>query len=298
MMNLVERIRKHSQPLEPIPTEAEPTMEPLRGILAVVFDVYGTLIVSGVGDIGLTRQSDRKDSIVRAFSEMELPITESVVPAVLEQGFLDSINAEQEMQRNAGVEYPEVDIRAVWKRCCEVWHSNGWIARMPDDEWLEHLSVEYECRVNPVWPMPGMLECLRWIAMQGMRLGIVSNAQFFTPLIFEACTHQSIGELNFNHESCVWSYEQLEAKPSTRLYEILAESLHQRYSIFRNEVLYIGNDLRNDVWPASQIGFHTALFAGDQRSLRIRNEDPRLSNVKPDRVITDLRQLPQIISMV
>ena len=36
------------------------------------------------------------------------------------------------------------------------------------------------------------------------------------------------------------------------------------------EVLYVGNDMLNDVYAAGQVGFRTALFAGDQRSLRMR----------------------------
>jgi len=47
----------------------------------------------------------------------------------------------------------------------------------------------------------------------------------------------------------------------------------------------------NDIYPAQKVGFQTALFAGDKRSLRLRNDDPRCKNLKPDLVITDLIQL-------
>jgi putative hydrolase of the HAD superfamily len=56
-------------------------------------------------------------------------------------------------------------------------------------------------------------------------------------------------------------------------------------------VLYVGNDLLNDVLPASKIGFRTALFAGDRRSLRWRENDSRTSGVTPDVVITRLADL-------
>jgi len=58
----------------------------------------------------------------------------------------------------------------------------------PDDstEKILRLAVEYECRVNPVWPMPAALETIETLRARGFRLGIVSNAQFYTPLIIEA----------------------------------------------------------------------------------------------------------------
>ncbi len=41
----------------------------------------------------------------------------------------------------------------------------------------------------------------------------------------------------------------------------------------------------------AQLGLKTALFAGDQRSLRLREHDPRCSTLEPDLIITKLSQL-------
>ena len=61
------------------------------------------------------------------------------------------------------------------------------------------------------------------------------------------------------------------------------------------EVLAVGNDMLNDVLPARETGFRTALFAGDARSLRLREGDPRLDVFSPDLVLTDLDQLPECL---
>ena len=53
--------------------------------------------------------------------------------------------------------------------------------------------------------------------------------------------------------------------------------------------------MRNDIYPAHAIGFQTALFAGDRRSLRLRADDARCADLKPDLVLTDLEQLIQYI---
>jgi len=56
-------------------------------------------------------------------------------------------------------------------------------------------------------------------------------------------------------------------------------------------VLYVGNDRVNDIWPAVEEGMSTALFAGDSRSFRPRENDPRIRGVREDLLLTDLRQL-------
>jgi putative hydrolase of the HAD superfamily len=47
----------------------------------------------------------------------------------------------------------------------------------------------------------------------------------------------------------------------------------------------------NDIWPAQNLGFRTALFAGDLRSYRPRKDDPRVQGLQPDLVLGDLSQL-------
>ena len=57
------------------------------------------------------------------------------------------------------------------------------------------------------------------------------------------------------------------------------------------EALYVGNDMLNDITPAHALGFRTALFAGDARSLRLRENDERVAGIEPDLVLTDLAQI-------
>ena len=80
------------------------------------------------------------------------------------------------------------------------------------------------------------------------------------------------------------------------MFERAADSLAAR-GIVGDEVLYVGNDMLNDVMPAASVGFRTALCAGDARSLRLREGDERIMGVSPDLVLSDLAQLDECCMM-
>lgn len=286
--NLLDIIRGHCKPLQPVPTglkSAEVDIAPFR---VVVFDVYGTLLISGTGDISLADDGDRSAILCETMQDNGFAINGTPPLAEI---LHRCIRVAQEKIRKAGVEWPEVEIREVWDAFLQHCVNAGLVETPQAPVDREVLAVDYECRVNPVWPMPGMTEVLDSIRASGKLLGIVSNAQFFTPMLFEALTGKLPSQLGFCESRCEWSYKVREGKPSTGLYSRLAGRLWENDQIRPGEVLYIGNDIRNDIWPAAQIGFRTTLFAGDQRSLRRRENDPDCRNVHPDFIISDLRQL-------
>jgi len=277
--DLASLIRSLASPLEPRPTNAVPDLEPLSGIRSVLFDVYGTLVISASGDIGLAGEQNAQASFDAALAAAGMRATPTAGPHTLEQ-FIRAFHAER---RSAGVEFPEVDILDIWGKV------------LPSKDDLARLAIEYELRVSPVWPMPGLVGLLDDLRGRNRVLGIVSNAQFYTPLMLEGLLNSPLPDLGFDAECCAWSYRLLEAKPSTRIYEAALKGLKRIHGIEPPEVLYVGNDMRNDIWPASLTGCRTALFAGDARSLRLREDDPRCVGVIPDRIVTDLRQITEII---
>ncbi|MEX2670714.1 MAG: HAD family hydrolase [Phycisphaeraceae bacterium] len=296
---LVGRIRKLSMPMEPLATGVEPHLPRLGEIRAVLFDIYGTLFISGSGDVGTHAATDSTAALAEAMHAVGLSSSDELAERGIELLHL-TITESHEQRQAEGVERPEVDIREIWRRVFDRLADEGMLA--PDAEVvrrkIEPLAVEYECRVNPVWPMPHLADVLdelqQWVALGDLMLGIVSNAQFITPLLFDALLRRSPEAFGFDPALCNWSYQLLEAKPSTQLYEPIAQTL-RTHSIQPSQVLYVGNDRRNDIWPASQVGFRTALFAGDKRSLRMRDNDAALVGVKPDAIITEL---PQLLSLL
>ena len=121
-------------------------------------------------------------------------------------------------------------------------------------------------------------------------MGIISNAQFFTPYLFNWFLDSSPGDLGFKSDLIFYSYKSGHAKPSPVMFDAAAKNI-MNMDISLHSVLYIGNDMLNDIYPAKMVGFKTALFAGDARSLRLRENHPKCQNLSPDIVIIDLLQL-------
>jgi len=292
LRGLMQRICRHSWRLRPRPTHAMPKVRLLPHIKAVLLDVYGTMLISTAGEpAGAGREHDGQHLLPALRAAGLQPL----------RGLMESQGVEllrQEIVRRhtlalmTGDDRPEINIQDVWRRVLQCLQRQAQLVpTVINSSILRTLAVEYECRVNPVWPMPGVRATLSRLRRAGCLLGIVSNAQFYTPLTLEALFRGGCSGLGLAPQLCVWSYEQHVAKPAPALYveawrRLLAQGVrHPR------EVLMVGNDMVNDILPAAALGFRTALFAGDARSLRNRRDDPRCCGLRPDATITHFRQL-------
>jgi putative hydrolase of the HAD superfamily len=173
----------------------------------------------------------------------------------------------------------------------DVW---GEVLGLGSPKRAREFALEYELLFNPVWPMPHLEELLKSLRSLIDVMGIVSNAQFFTPLLFKAFTGSSPGANGFHEELALYSYIYEHAKPSPFLFE-RARAILENWGIAAENALYVGNDMLNDIFAAGRCGFQTALFAGDKRSLRLREDDARCMEVRPDITVIDLFELSEII---
>jgi putative hydrolase of the HAD superfamily len=295
-LELIARLRRHAHPLTPMPTDQQARLTRLPAIRAVLFDVYGTLFISASGDIASSDGQARIQAMTEALEAIGFPVDRNTAERAAEV-LVEAITRTHKRLKDRGLEYPEVDIRSIVLEVLEYLRTRGFGREKPTRALCETLAVEYECRSNPTWPMPGLARTLRRLKGREVSLGIVSNAQFFTPLLFPALLHRSLQLLGFDPGLCVWSYRFLEAKPSPKLFLRALEVLTRR-GIKPEQVLYVGNDRLNDIWPAVQAGMKTALFAGDGRSFRPREGDPRIREVGEDVLLTDLRQLMDVLGIV
>ncbi|MGD2186823.1 MAG: HAD family hydrolase [Desulfobacterales bacterium] len=268
---------EYSIPLYPLPTSMRPSGRLAAPIQCVLFDIYGTLFISGSGDIGLpektTAEAEKIEGLLQKFNIRK-------TPRALMNELFEAVDSEHRQLRNDGIDYPEIEIDQIWKQ----------ILKIDDLEAVRRFAIEYELIVNPVYPMPHLEKTLAVCRKQNLPMGIISNAQFFTPLLFEWFLHARPVDLGFHSELIFLSYRIRHAKPSMVPFRKAARVIRSK-GFNPAASLYVGNDMLNDIYPAKQFGFQTALFAGDTRSLRLRGDDPRCVNLSPDLVLTDLKQL-------
>ena len=280
---LIALIRRLAQPLAPRPVAPEEggaaRLGPLAGIRGVLFDVYGTLLISAAGEIGHGGSVDAKRAAMgAALDDAGLARDPRTPPAAaLVHDLEAAVRAAHATAIGNGLSHPEVDLRVIWRRLLPTANARA----------AARVAVSYECRSNPVWPMPDAARVIAALQAHAP-VGVVSNAQFFTPLVLAALLPQ----VGLDPKLVVWSFEQGEAKPSTRLFAHAAERMARHHGHRPEQLLMVGNDLRNDILAARRAGLRGALFAGDARSLRLRRDDPACAGLQPELVLTELRQLP------
>ena len=273
------------QVMRPLPTGMLPSGQTRSALKAILFDIYGTLFISGSGDIGVSEERFQRSEALNALCERyHIPWS----PEQMARKLFAAIKDAHTQKKMAGTDYPEVEIDRIWQGIL------GW----PRMERVRRWAQAYECIVNPTFPMPGLDHVLRTLRGRGVPMGIISNAQFFTPRLFNTYLGATPESLGFCAELSLYSFRFGCAKPSMVLFDHAVSRLREQ-SIAPETVLYVGNDMRNDIQTAGRAGFQTALFAGDRRSLRLYADDPAIQSRPPDLVLTGLRQLldPDMITL-
>lgn len=287
--------------LEPIPTGLEPRIHRDESIRAVVFDIYGTLLISESGDI--EESSMTADSLKHALraSHIQLRVSneheERLILHHLLRSFTLTIKQQHKVENDKKSFFPEVDIIEIWDRviqCAVKQH----LIKLDGPEHIKCLTFVFEVLSNRVYPMPGMEEIISQLKANGTVTGVVSNAQFYTPMIMNYfLTHRDGVDFikGIDRHLQIFSYKEKVAKPDKRLFQLLLAEIAKRHNIKPEECLFVGNDMYKDIFPAQKMGMKTALFAGDKRSLRLREDMMELKDIKPDYIITSLEQLAEVV---
>ncbi|MDR2143036.1 MAG: hypothetical protein LBP29_01545, partial [Treponema sp.] len=164
---LVSLIRQKSSPLIPVKAELSPAWEALipgagsaasSGIRAFIFDLYGTLFVSGAGEIGAANEAfGGPNPAVLNPAVLNPPWPNPAAPEAqalrdpallsMKRYFHGEVTAFHKKAKAAGRAFPEVRVEEIWA---------GYDGPVPES-WGQALSVReravlYELAVNPVYP--------------------------------------------------------------------------------------------------------------------------------------------------
>lgn len=206
---------------------------------AVLFDVYETLLTG-------PRLRDREGllrSVVADFG-MTFPPDRSLVECLDQE-----ITAEH---RRSDAIHPEVDIREIWQRI------------FSDLNNTEAFALAAEDAIHPVTAINQAEDTLLDLHRQGVRLGIISNAQSYTRTLLKR--HFPRAWETFDSDLLFFSYEHRIAKPDSLLFRMAVDRLATG-GIHPHQILMVGDSEKNDIKPAKALRLNTHLFQGGRLNL-------------------------------
>jgi putative hydrolase of the HAD superfamily len=287
--------------MNPAPTNMVPKFTRDPNLKAILFDVYGTIVISASGDVEeseITTLNLKKslDAAGIFVTRPEIEVGDILLQML--DAFKNKILAVHESEKTDERPFPEVDILNIWESVIKEFQSRNLLI-VENPICIKCFTFIFEVLSNTIYPMPGMKSVISRLSEKGFPLGIISNAQFYTPVILNYFMNNLITEAlevkPFDKDISVFSYQHQRSKPDNYLFDMVKIKFQEKYSIRPSEILFVGNDMYRDIFPASKAGFKTVLFAGDKRSLRLRQDNPELKDLEPDYVITDLNQLLKIL---
>jgi putative hydrolase of the HAD superfamily len=318
LSNLAEYARRlHESERRSYPRRLTPfgfasAFESLKGIRAVIFDVYGTMV--NYWREGFEARESREALLVEAFSgvvdrfgmgEALAAMNPAEPPADTLCGFYNGLLAlNRQKAAGEGNALPEVRVEEVWSVIALMLKRNGYDidARAPrrgdPTGFARRLAYTYNFLSMGRELYPGTANALKRLKDDNIALGVLADAQFYTTidltLMLRSQSGGAIADYNelFDTDLTFLSCDYGFVKPSEALYRRLFDALYE-YQITPEQTVIVGNDLTADIAPAAALGMRTALFCGDDVMVFGRDGG---GNVIPDMVFYDWEELPEKIS--
>ncbi len=298
------------QPPKPVAVKATPYLKPVAGIRAVSWGVYGTLLRIADGRLlPLVPQAIRMQVALEATIE-EFNMWNSMTrkPGAPWEYMLSQYREIVEDQRMAGVrhkgDFPEVDSAAVWRKVLdrlgrkEYQYDEGELGDL--DALSEKVAYFFHSRLQGIEAAPEALATLEQVRRGGFHQGILGDGQRFTTVqLLRALGSPdklpALGDL-FSPGGVVLSCHAGVRQPSRSLSRTAAEAW-ESLGVRPSQVLHVGCRLKDDLAVARQAGFRTALYAGDGTSLEASPDELRDPVLKPDRLITRISQVRDLLGI-
>ncbi len=307
---LVERQLRWPAPPKLQPVNASPYTKPLPGLKGVAWNVYGTLLRIADGELLFQhpQQVRMEVALDKTLQEFNMWNSMSRKPGAPWQYLQQLYTRAYDDLRLAGTgrkgDLTEVDAAKLWRRVLGKMELEKYTydeALYGDlDQLCEKMAYFFHSALQGVEATAGALEALQSIGQSGLTQGLVADGQCFTftQLLRGLEAQGTLPPIGLLFESAVltWSFQEGVRKPSKSLYLRAVERFRAR-GVEPEQVLFISSRLREDLAVAKGFGFRTALFAGDKVSLDATAADLKDPSVKPDRLLTELGQVRDILSL-
>jgi putative hydrolase of the HAD superfamily len=286
---------------EPKPAKISSRLEPIADIRVILWDIYGTLCGAKVGDLqdSLAQRNAHLAPAQGVIEKFSLGDSLKILGGSCDQSsqeilvdlFHDQIAQSHRRSEGLGIEYPEVEINKIWEQILERCRDAGYQPSL--DSLAYKIAYYYDCAFQNMRLYPKIGDCLETLKERGLIQGIISNAQFYTPLRLQRLLRGDLTDF-FTEELVFFSYELGCSKPNPLAFRRAIDAL-KAYNVAPEQVLFIGNDMLNDMAAAQEHGFKTMLFAADETQTKLREDVDRCRHVRPDAIVTHANQIAGLV---
>lgn len=290
------------------PVAARAHDKPLPGIKAVVWNLYGTLLRVTDGELLLSHHTELRMQVAleKTISEFNMWNSMTRKPGAPWEYILPKYRAAlEDLELTAKVapgDFAHVNGAAVWRRILDMLGQKDY--RYDEefygdlDQLSEKIAYFFQMCLQGVEAAPDAVEAITAVSQLGLVQGILADAQPFSLIqALRAFGQQAkLPPLNqlFDPACLILSCQLGVRKPSATLYETCLKRFASK-GIEPQEILYVGNRLQNDLAVARHLGIRTALYAGDKLSLKATSSEINNANLRPKRLLTDLKQISRIV---
>ncbi len=292
----------------PVPVKAIPSIKPLPGIRAVLWDVYGTLLRTPDGRFERFPQDEVRVQIALDKTIHEFHMWNSMYrkPGPPWQSMIGQYRDYSERLAMVGAsrkgDFTDVDLVDVWEAIVD---------RLFDKEYTydtgvygdvrqlsEKIAYFFHGNLQAIEARAGAVQVMTELANMEIQQGLLADGQCFTmvQLLRSLAVQGILPPLQriFRPESVLLSHQLGIRKPSKSLFSTVRDELRS-IGISPFEVLHVSCRLQTDLIPAKAAGMKTALLVAEKTGLEAPVQMLKDSATRPDRLVTDLTQISDIV---
>jgi hypothetical protein len=294
-------------PPEIKPPKAKPRLVHLPQVRAVTWNVYGTLLAISGGELLFEHPTPfimetALDKTIQEFKMWASMSRKPGQPAEYLRQIYANLVAEQRFIPGNVEKWPEIAADGLWESFIkklfqkDYQFDSGSYGSL--NEYSRKVAYFFHASLQGITCYSGAAEALRLVHEAGMAQGLLADGQCFTAAQLQRGLSQQEPSANLDDwvepSLRVFSHEVRARKPSKQIFSE-GLSVFARKGILPEQVLHIGSRLQQDLIPARRLGMRTGLFAGDKASLQASKEQLKQSGNRPDVLLTDLRQIAEVI---
>ena len=289
---------------------AEAHREPLPGIRAVLWNLYGTLVRISDGEL-LPEVPDRLrmevalDKTIREFNMWYSMTRKPGAPweymQVIYQRIVEDLKLAGTKRKG---DVPEIDSAKVWRKILDKLAQKEYVydeSQYGDlDSLSEKIAYFYHTALQGHEAAPEAARTLTMVAEAGLMQGLLADAQCFSVVqllrdLREQEASTPVTSL-FRPELMTLSHREGVRKPSLSLFAAAYRSA-KAAGLEPQQVLYVSSIVANDLDVAKTVGFHTAVVVAEKLGLSVTVEDLQDPDRCPDRLLTSLSQIRDVLGI-